>query len=85
MIAYKSSGALTSNEITGLAVGGTYLIVTRSAINEIQVVNKTSGATVQTITTVAPAPVVIVPRTVTGVSFTVAGGIHFTFSDGGTQ
>ena len=54
MVAYKSSGALSSNEITGLAVqsGHNYIVVTRSAINEVQIVNKNTGATAQTITTI---------------------------------
>ncbi len=52
MIAYKPSGALSSNRIRGLAVqqSHNFLFVSRPAINELQVVNKLTGLTVQTYT-----------------------------------
>lgn len=41
----------SSNKITGLAVGGTYLYVARGSVNQIRVYNKTTGALVTTYTT----------------------------------
>ncbi len=41
-------------EINGISLSGNYLFVSRSAINQVQVVNKTTGAVIQTLTIQSP-------------------------------
>jgi len=69
-------GVVANNAISGLKPGATTVLI----LTAVQ-----GNMTTYSIKTITVAPVPVVPRTVTGVSFTVAGGIHFTFSDGGTQ
>ncbi len=56
-IAYKNTAKATASLISGIAVQktGNYLFVSRKGQNEMQVLNKSTGALVRTITITAPA------------------------------
>ena len=69
-------GTVNNGVVSGLQTGATTVLLLQSVLG-----NTTTFS--YKVITVAPKP--LVPRTVTGVSFTITGGIKFTFSDGGTQ
>lgn len=69
-------GTISNGIISGLQTGATTVLLLQSNLG-----NTTTFS--YKVITVASKP--LVPRTVTGVSFTITGGIKFTFSDGGTQ